>query len=197
MLRNVITILIVYSSVSAFAQVVNAQSIGNLQTADTNLHIITRTGIGYISIGMKLLDVRNNFPKFRFERTTDGDGAALIAVKNGQEDLMVLYADEDDSDSPINWSKNIVSIETFDSLCYTKEGIHPGSLIVNVEKKYGKLKEIVMSEIETRQFASFETQPSCLLFRIAYCGEFKEGSNRTTAYGKDCKIISISIYNSK
>lgn len=197
MAKNWITILIILISVSAYAQKSHQEVIGNPKMTDNNHHVITSNGIDHILLGMKLSDLRKSFPNLTFTRTSDGDGAALIDVKNGDEEFMTLYANEDNSESPIDWSKSIVSIETFDSLCCTKEGIHPGSLIAETEQEYGTLKEIELSEIESRQFASFEKQPLGLEFIIDYCGKFKEGSNRTSIYSKDCKIFSISIIKKK
>ena len=182
-------LIIILSVLPAFAETNSSQ----INKMDQNFYIIRPTGIGMINIGMKLSDVRRKFPKLKFERTSDGDGVALISVKNGNEALMTLYAGEEDREAPINWSRKIEVIETFNFLFHTVEGIHPGSLLTDVEKVYGKLNTIGLSEIECRQFAKFKKQPSGMIFRIDYCGEFVGDSRTTNKFKKNCKLFSILI----
>jgi len=162
-----------------------------------NFHLINENGIGPISIGMTLSEVKKRYSELKMERTTDGDGAALITVSKGEEELMVLYAGEDDVDAPIDWSKKIESIETFDSLCLIDGKLHPGSFVNDVEKQYGKVKEIIESETESRQYATFQNQPQEFGFRINYCGEFNGELKVTNKFSKDCRLMSIVIYERK
>lgn len=161
---------------------------------DSDIRLITATRIGPVKLGMKLDDVRKVLPAAKFERTTDGEGRALVAVKLGNEVLMILYAGEEHEDSPIEWSKRIENIETFDPECHTAEGVHPYSLVRNVEKVYGKTKQIMVSEIESREFIDFKNQPKHFLIRSNYIGIFPTNSARyTTKFKPDGEIMSIAI----
>ncbi len=161
---------------------------------DSDIRLITATRIGPAKLGMRLDDVRKVLPAAKFERTTDGEGRALVAVKLGNEVLMVLYAGEEHEDSPIEWSKRIENIETFDPECHTAEGVHPYSLVRNVEKVYGKAKQIMVSEIESREFIDFKNQPKHFLIRSNYIGIFPTDSARyTTKFKPDGEIMSIAI----
>jgi len=168
-------------------------SIANVEAKDPETCLINQTGIGPIHLGMTLNEARTALPNADFQRATDGDGAALISVQLGKEDLMTLYANEDDADAPIDWTKKIDFIETFNSLCKTQNGIYPGLLVKEVEKKLGKTKEIIQSEIESREFITFRNQPRHFIFRINYTGIFPEGSRKTKKFKMDSKIFSIAV----
>jgi hypothetical protein len=157
------------------------------------LYTITENGIGPVMLGMTLLEAKRAFPKATFSRGTDGEGVALVNVSTKDSQVMVLFAGERDRDKPINWSKQISSIEAFSSNCSTRLGVRPGSLVAETEKQYGKVIKIVRSEIEARQFAEFKNQPRGMIFRIDYSGFFVEGQAETVRYHPDAKIYSIAI----
>jgi hypothetical protein len=128
-----------------------------------------------------------------FARTSDGDGLALVEVTFGVDTALTLYADEDDPEAPVDTSKRISRIETFSSAFHTVEGVHPGALVRDVEGVFGKTREIVKSDIESREFIDFERQPAFLTLRLDYTGVFAAGANRTTAYRPEAKILSIAV----
>lgn len=68
-----------------------------------------------------------------------------------------------------------------------------GSLIADVEKILGPVSEIILSEIESREYVRFRNQPPHMLFRLDYTGQFAEGSRRTTRYAPGAKIFSIAV----
>lgn len=151
------------------------------------------TGIAGLRLGATVADSRSALPGALLERTTDGDGAALIAVKVDTANVAVLYAGEDDASAQVDLSRIIQSIETFHPECSTANGIHPGSLVVDVERTLGKTTEIVVSEIESRQFITFERMPPRTTFRLDYSGDFAAGERRTTRYRPDARILSIAV----
>ena len=67
------------------------------------------------------------------------------------------------------------------------------ALVADVEKIYGKVTEISVSEIESREYVTFHRQPSWLTFRLNYTGVFSKGSRKTTRYQPNAKILSITI----
>lgn len=154
---------------------------------------ITESGIGPIKLGMSLGEARKAFPTARFERGSDGEGAALVDVFLGNDPMMSLGADEDDSGGPVDWSKQIKSIECFSPLCVAPKGAHPGSLVVDVEKIYGKTKNIVQSEIESRQYIEFQSQPARITFRLDYTGIFAARSRQTKQFNPKGKIYSAVV----
>jgi len=155
--------------------------------------VISSSGIGPIRLGMPLGEARKAVPDAMFKRSSDGDGVALIDVLFGEEAVVTLYADEDDPEKPIDWSKKITAIESFNSACATSVGIRVGTSIFEAEKAYGKIKSIVKSEIESREYIEFQNQPEHLAFRIDYTGIYPEGAHETTRFDPKGKIFSIAV----
>jgi hypothetical protein len=156
--------------------------------------LITASSMGRIRLGMTLDQARQALgPTAVLSRTSDGDGAALVAVTEGPEDMLTLWANEDDPATPIDWARPIEYIQTFNAAFQTAEGVQPGALVTDVVRIFGPVTEIVASEIESRQFITFARQPSALTFRLDYTGIFAAGTRRTTQFSAEAKILSIAI----
>jgi hypothetical protein len=149
--------------------------------------------MGPVRLGMTLAALRQLVPTASIERVSDGDGAALVRVAFGQDDSLILSADEDDPDVPVDWSRRITTIETFSQTFHTVEGVRPGWLVEDLIKVFGPVREIVVSEIESREFITFENQPSWLTLRLDYAGVFPAGVRRTRQFKPGAKILGILI----
>jgi hypothetical protein len=158
----------------------------------TQTCLVTDSAIGPIRLGMTLAQARDALPSATFERSEDGDGAAWISVLVGGESLITL-ASEDDGAGEIDWAQSIALMETFSPSCRTANGVHPGSLVLDVEKTMGKTTKIMKSEIESREYIEFERQPAGMTFRLDYTGIFQPGSRETQRFDPAGKIFSIAI----
>lgn len=154
--------------------------------------VITSNSIAGVKVGIKVRDIKKVLPKAKLKRSSDGEGIALISVVVNGKELMQAYADEEDSESKINLSKKVVNLETFSPLCKTKDKIGVGVLTSVAAKQWGGVKEIMKSEIESREYITFKRQPKELGLRIDYSGIYKPGANTTTQYKKNSKIYSVS-----
>ena len=128
--------------------------------------LISGKGVGAIRLGMTLAEARKAAPGATFTRTGDGDGAALVQVTFAKDIALQLWADEEDASKPIDWRSKILNIETFSPAFRTAEGAHPGMKVGDLNRLYGATKAIETSEIESRQFITFENHPAGLLFRL-------------------------------
>jgi hypothetical protein len=160
---------------------------------DADTHVITASAMGHVRLGMTIDDARRTLPGASFRRTSDGDGAALVEIALGREAALSVWADEDDPATPIDWSRPIVTIETFSAAFHTREGIHPGSLVTEAARFFGPVSEIVKSEIESREYVTFSRQPKTLIFRLDYAGIFNPGRRQTTSFAPGARIHSIAI----
>lgn len=127
-------------------------------------------------------------------------GIAKISLQEGGEELMTIYAGEEDPDSKIDENAEIIFIEVWSPLLKTAEGIKPGMTISQAEKTIGDLREIFMSEIESREFASFTDQPSGMTFRVTHdrgsAGKYRGDTMTTTRYTPGATILSIEVSGS-
>ena len=159
--------------------------------------LITEAAIGPVRLGMRVAQVRTVLRPFTLSRTTDGEGVALIAVNRGNKTVLTLYACEPDPAARINERGVIEFIEAWDPSFRTAGGIHAGMPLREVEQKYGKLKEISLSEIESREFATFANQPKGIHLRVmnenGMAGVYKRGETKTMRYEPGTYVFSISI----
>lgn len=163
--------------------------------------LIQKDSIAGIKLGQNLKQVKQKFPKAKMERTSD-DGVALVAITLSKDVLVFAFQDgEEDPDAPIKLHKKIDFLETDSSACHTASGVHPGMKIKDAEAKLGKVKEVHLSAIESREYAIFTRQPKHFTFEVErgtgiYPGK-GEAPNQTRRYRKTrhISLISVSKYN--
>lgn len=135
------------------------------------------------------------------QRGSDGEGIAYVDVLEKETLLMRLYAGEENSESAVNERAKIELIEAVDDRFATVGDVRPGMPLRQVERIYGKLREIVLSEIEQREYATFARQPSGLSFKVgagenvAYAGIYRKPTApaRTKRYARSARVASIII----
>ncbi len=162
-------------------------------TDGSNPRLISEKGIGAARLGMTLAQVANVWPGTSFRRTSDGDRAALVEIRAPLECVAIAYSDEANADAAVDLTRPILNLETFDPLIATAEGIHPGSPLADVEKVYGKLTKVTLSEIESRQYVEFAGQPAWLTLRLNYTGIFEGEARETTRIEPNARLWSISV----
>ena len=153
---------------------------------------VTDSSMGPIRLGMTLAQAKQAAPEATFKREYDGEGIASVDVISDGVSLINLVADDDEGET-IDLTKRIMFMETFSRWCSTADGVHPDALVTDVEKILGKVTNIMLSEIESREFVSFERQPDKLTFRIDYTGIFEGDARNTKRFEPEAKIWSIGI----
>ena len=168
-----------------------------VRSAKSN-RLITRRAAGPVRLGMTIGEVRRSWPGVVLQRTSDGEGLALIAVTKSNDTLMTLYAGETNPEARINQRARIEHIEVLDKSFHTEADVHPKMQLRDVAQKYGKLREVTMTEIESREFATFARQPAGIHLRVmaedGLAGVYDEGKNTTTRYSPSAYVFSISIH---
>lgn len=183
--------------------VVNGLDMPSACASPAQDRLITARSVGAVRLGMTVSAAKKALTGYKLERTRDGEGLALIAVTHGKTTIMVLFAGEDDAGAPINPKAHIEDIQVLDSGYSTNDGVHPGMLLSDVEKRYGKLKELLISEIEQREFATFSKQPVEMIFRVhgttGAAGKYTDEDLRrgppmkSRKYMPSARILSINI----
>ncbi|MBX3296090.1 MAG: hypothetical protein KF762_10305 [Acidobacteria bacterium] len=159
--------------------------------------VITGESAGAVKIGMTVAEVRKAVAPLKLERTSDGEGIALIAVKSGEEIVMTIFAGEEDRDARIDEKAKVEYIMVWDKSYRTAAGVHPGMTVAEAEKIYGKVKQIIRSEIESREYVTFTNHPAGIEMRILgkddMAGVYAQGTSRTNKYSADAYIFTIDI----
>ncbi len=158
--------------------------------------LITASSAGLIELGMTINQAREAMPGATFERSSDGEGIAYVAVVENGETIMELNAGEYDPEAPINGEAKIEFLQVWSPRYKTADGIGTGSPLSAAESLYGGIKEIMMSEIESREYADFTNQPSGLYFRLTNenntAGDYAN-DNLTTRYFPGATIFTIEV----
>ncbi len=158
---------------------------------------VTGYSIAELKIGMTISEARKAMRYATFRRVSDGEGIPLIGVYLKSRQLMNFYAGEESSEGPIDENAVIEFIETRSSGYRTSEGIRVGMKVSDVESRLGKLKEIFMSEIESREFAEFSERTPGLQFRLQApndnAGIYPEGEMVAQSYRPGATVFSISV----
>ena len=160
--------------------------------------LIEKDSIAGIKLGQNLKQVKQKFPKAKMERTSD-DGVALVAITLSKDILVFASQDgEEDPDAPIKFHKKIDFLETDSPACHTASGVHPGMKIKDAEAKLGKVKEVHLSAIESREYAIFTRHPQHFEFRMEMGTGIYPGKggapNQTRRYRKTGLIEGISVF---
>ena len=160
--------------------------------------LIQKDSIAGIKLGQNLKQVKQKFPKAKMERESDPEGVAYVAITLSKDVMVITHQDgDDDPDAPIKLHKKIDSLETYSPACHTASGVHPGMKIKDAEAKLGKVKKIIMSAIESREYAIFTRHPKHFDFRMEigtgiYPGKGR-APNQTRRYRKGGSILEISV----
>ena len=160
--------------------------------------LIQKDSIAGIKLGQNLKQVKQKFPKAKMERTSDAEGVAYVAITLSKDVMVIALQDGDDNpDSPIKLHRKIDSLSTYSPACHTASGVHPGMKIKDAEAKLGKVKKIIMSEIEAREYAIFTRHPKHFDFRMEIGTGIYPGKggvpNQTRRYRKGGSILEISV----
>jgi len=180
-----------------------------VQSQTSSAGLITETSVGPVRLGMTVAQARTALPGLALGRTTDGEGIALIAVKRGATTLMTLYAGERNPASPIDERAVIEFVEAQSAGYRTAAGVYPTMPLRDAERKYGKLEEITLSEIEAREYATFANQPAGIRLRVradngttissgaprpfSMVGSYADGQMRANSYTPSSYVFGISI----
>jgi hypothetical protein len=156
---------------------------------------ITSTAIGPIRIGMTLEQVKAALPRASFELVAGIDDIAFLEIRLGKEQLML--GEIGDSLPPgQSWpnSTPLRNLETYSAQCRDENGIGPGTSVHDAAARMGGIKEIVMSDAESRQYVTFVRQPKGRWYRIDDTGLFSvESPRRTNAYRPGARIVGVGV----
>ncbi len=167
------------------------------QPVEATPPLVTANSAGSIRLGMTIAQAQEAMEEAAFERSSDAEGIALVTVTMDGKAIMRLSAGEENSESAVDGKAVIDFIDVLAPGYKTKEGIHPGMSLEDVEEIYGKASELVMSELEAREYVTFPRQPSGLFFRLSNkngsAGIYKAGDMVTTSYRPGSEIAVIEV----
>lgn len=165
--------------------------VGGLTYGQSNFKI-TNNSAGGVRLGMTVFQASRVLKGCRFARTSDGEGVALIGVHCKGRNVMSLYAGEENRDTKINWKRRIEFIEVWDRRFKTVDGVHPEMYLRDAEKILGKIRQIMITQIESREFVTFRKLRKGIEYRT-YGGIYTRPNVTTTKYEPGSRIFSIQV----
>ncbi len=142
--------------------------------------------VGAVHAGMTIRQARAALPGATFKPAEDHDQLAIFIVARAGKHVMDLYPDQD------NRSK-LEMIRVFDPACATAEGVHPGMLLHDVEKQFGKLTRVAMYEGEPNERAEFSKTPSWLEIESRGAGIYPKGKRCTDRIKDSATVESLWV----
>jgi hypothetical protein len=154
--------------------------------------LIQSESAGAIRIGMTVAQVRQTVRGATLRASQDGDGLPLMQVIRDGLHTMDLYVN---ADVGVKEHSKIELIRVFDGACATRDGVHPGMPLSDVGRRYGRLKRLQVTEIESREFADFEKLPPWLQIQVGngQAGIYPPGKRCTTNYATSAHIASLWV----
>src|SRR5688500_711757 len=108
--------------ISVWLLILIMSTAGNLVAAGSHPdYLIDATRAGAIKLGMSLRTVRKLISPMTLQRTTDGEGLALVAVMQGSSLVMRLFAGERNASIRINDRHRVEQIEVHDARFHIKD----------------------------------------------------------------------------
>ncbi len=119
---------------------------------------ITDTGAGAIQLGMLATDIPAAMPGVTVAIEPDGEGIEWMSLTMNGEHLMSIMLDRS--------TQTVNLIRILSPRFVTAQGVKVGENLQSVGEKLGGLKEIQWTEIESREFATFNNAPVTMVFQV-------------------------------
>ena len=160
--------------------------------AQTGMCLIQVNSVGPVHAGMTIVQARQALHGATLKATEDADRLPIYAVTRDGLHTMDLYINGDETSKD---RAKIELIRVFDGACATRDGVHPGMRVGEVEQRYGRLTRMMVSDTESREYAKFERQPSWLEIQVGngQVGIYPPGKRCTTNYAPSAHVASLWI----
>lgn len=148
---------------------------------------ITDTGAGAVQLGMLSADITTAMPGVNASIERDAEGIEWMTLKMHGETLMNVMLDRSTHTASL--------IRVLSPRFVTAEGVRVGENLQSVGEKLGGLKEIQWTDIESREFATFNNAPETMVFQVVAndgkAGVYPSGEALTTVAASSASVHSI------
>jgi hypothetical protein len=160
--------------------------------AQNNGCLIQPNAVGPIHAGMTVAQVRQVLRGATLKSTEDADRLPVLAVIRDGLHTMDLYVDVEEG---MKERSKIELIRVFDGACATRDGVHPGMPLSEVTQRYGRLKRLMVTDTESREYAEFERLPPWLEIQVGngQTGIYPPGKRCTSNYARSAHIASLWV----
>ena len=153
--------------------------------------LIRNDSVGAVHSGMTVTQARQVLRGATLRPSVDAAGLRMLLVIRDGRHTMDLYTVGGD----LKESSKIESIRVFDGTCATADGVHPGMMLEEAGRRYGRLQRLRVTDTESREYAEFERLPSWLRIQVGngQAGIYPAGKRCTTNYVPTAHIASLWV----
>ena len=127
--------------------------------------------VGGLRVGMTVAQARVALKGFTFGKGVYSDHkGAMLPVSRGKTTALWLLAGKYDNGELMSDPSRIDLIQVHDGAFGTAEGVHPGMLVTEAEKKLGRVKLLEAVEFDGVEIATFANQPAGLKYGVKVPG---------------------------
>jgi hypothetical protein len=104
---------------------------------------------------------------------------------------MDIYGDEEG----VKDNSKIEDFRVYDPTCRTADGVHVGLLISEVEKIYGRVTRMLVTDTDKLEEAEFEKQPDWIQIEVGHgeAGVYPKGKRCSKQYVPTAHVISVWV----
>lgn len=150
-------------------------------------YAITSGAAGGVQLGMPSAEILAKFPTATAQLELDSDRVEWVNLSYQTEPLMSIMLDKNTHTASL--------IRVLSPRFRTEQGVSVGENLQSASDKLGGLSEIQWTEIESREFATFNKAPDNMVFQVVAAtgtaGIYKNGETSTTLASPSATIHSI------
>jgi hypothetical protein len=154
--------------------------------------VIEPDAVGPVHGGMTIAQARQALRGAVLKPSEDAENLPMLSVIQDGLHTMDLYYDIDD---PAKERAKIELIRVYDGRCSTRDGVHPGMPLADIGRRYGRLKRLILTDVESREYAQFDNLPNWLEIQVGngQAGIYPPGKRCTTNYNASAHIASLWV----
>ncbi|MEN9501265.1 MAG: hypothetical protein RI964_550 [Pseudomonadota bacterium] len=165
------------------------QTVPRQATQEDAGYKITNNAAGPVQLGMSSAEILSTFPNVTAKTEQDGEGITWMTLNLKGENLMSVLLDE--------YDHTAVLIRVTSHKFVTEQGVKVGENLQSAGEKLGGLTEIQWTEIESREFANFASEPANMDFQVmgtdGTAGVYNNNETVTNVAAPSAHIHSIWI----
>lgn len=150
-------------------------------------YTITSGAAGGVQLGMPSAEILAKFPAATAQLELDSDRVEWVNLSYQNEPLISIMLDKNTHTASL--------IRVLSPRFHTEQGVRVGENLQSASDKLGGLNEIQWTEIESREFATFNKAPDNMVFQVVAAagtaGIYKNGETSTTLASPSAAIHSI------
>lgn len=154
----------------------------------SNTYPLTEQAAGPVQLGMAISEIITSLPDIQTSMETDSSGVQWVNIQQNNEPLLSVMVEKP--------SHRVSVIRVLSPRFVTKQGVQVGENLQSASEKLGGLRSIQLTEVESREFATFQRAPETMVFQVTNpnggtAGVYQNDKTETNLTAPSATIHSI------